>query len=145
LSGSSRTVVAAAKDGRVCFKLLFLFRLWDCLWLRLCTSWYVWERLEKEADYLVSLYEKVKFATRLQRGNRLQVSKYVRWKYKLETNQTLQVTVSVNWDFIYHTAFFLARISKDGRIVIPKVNMSVLQDGRIDLTGFVLNVTLEPF
>jgi hypothetical protein len=93
----------------------------------------------------VPLYEKVKFSTRLQRGNRLQVSKYVRWKYKLETNQTLQVTVSVNWDFINHTAFFLARMSKDGRIVVPKVGMIVLQDGRIDLTGYVLNVTVEPF
>jgi hypothetical protein len=93
----------------------------------------------------VPLYEKVKFAAKLQSGNRFQVSQYVRWKYKLETNQTLQVTVSVNWDIINHTAFFLARMSKDGRIVVPKVNMSVLQDGRMDLAGFVLNVTLEPF
>jgi hypothetical protein len=92
----------------------------------------------------VPLYEKVKFATRLQSGNRLQVSKYVRWKYKLETNQTLKVTVSY-WSMINHTIYFLARISKDGRIIIPKVNMNQLKDAIIDRACVVVNVTLEPF
>jgi len=92
----------------------------------------------------VPLYEKVKFAAKLQRGNRLQVSKYVRWKYKLEKNQTLQVTVSY-WSMINHTVFFLARISKDGRIVVPKFNMNQLQDVKLDRACVVVNVTLEPF
>jgi len=43
----------------------------------------------------VPLTERVSFKTRLQKGNRFQVSKYVRWRYKLESDQTLQVTVSI--------------------------------------------------
>jgi hypothetical protein len=46
---------------------------------------------------------------------------------------------------INHTGSFLARTNKDGRIIIPKVNMDQLQDSKIDLTGYVVNVTLEPF
>jgi hypothetical protein len=90
------------------------------------------------------LIERVRFQTKLQRGNRFQVSKYVRWRFKLESDQTLQVTVSVVgvWS---STQVFLARMSKDGRIVIPKVNMGLIQDRKIELAGYVLNVTLEPF
>ena len=112
--------------------------------MRLYKSWYVLERLGK-ADCLVQLNEKVKFATKLQLGNRLQACKYVRWKYKLKKDQTLKVTVSVYWSMICHTGSFLARISNDGRIVIPKVNMDLLQDRKIDLAGYVVNVPLEHF
>lgn len=112
--------------------------------MRLYPSWYVLESLGK-AKCLMPLYEKVNFVAKLQRENRLQVSKYVRWKYKLEPDQTLKVTVSVNWSMIDHSVFFLARMRKDGRIVIPKVNMDLLQDRKMDLTGYVVKVTLEPF
>ena len=90
------------------------------------------------------LYEKVRFTTKLQRGNRFQVSKYVRWKYKLETNQTLKVTLIVIgvWNTLQ---VFLARMSQDGRIVIPKTNMTLMQNREVELAGYVLNVTLEPF
>lgn len=91
------------------------------------------------------LYERVNFATKLQRGNRFQVSKYVRWKYKLESNQTFRVTISVNWSMISQSCSFLARMSNDGRIVIPKVNVGLLQDRKIERAGYVVNVTLEPF
>ena len=90
------------------------------------------------------LHEKVSFTTKLQRGNRFQVSKYVRWKYKLETNQTLKVTVNVigAWNTVQ---VFLARMSQDGRIVIPKTNMAMMQNRGVELVGYVVNVTLEPF
>ena len=90
------------------------------------------------------LYEKVSFATKLQRGNRFQVSKYVRRKYKLETNQTLKVTVNVIgvWNTV---KAFLARMSQDGRIVIPKTSMALMQNRGVELVGYVLNVNLEPF
>jgi hypothetical protein len=90
------------------------------------------------------LTERVCFKTRLQRGNRFQVSKYVRWKYKLETDQTLKVIISVNGVYC-NPQVFLSRMSKDGRIVITKVNMSLLQNRKSELAGYVLNVTLEPF
>ncbi len=90
------------------------------------------------------LNKKVSFSTKLQRGNRFQVSKYVRWKYTLETNQTLKVTLIVIgvWNTLQ---VFLARMSQDGRIVIPKTNMALMQNRGVELAGYVLNVTLEPF
>ena len=90
------------------------------------------------------LYERVSFTTKLQRGNRFQVSKYVRWKYKLETNQTLKVTVNVIgvWNTVQA---FLARMSQDGRIVIPKTNIALMQNRGVELVCYVVNVTLEPF
>jgi len=68
----------------------------------------------------------------------------VRWKYKLETNQTLKVTVNVIgvWNIVQA---FLARMSQDGRIVIPKTNMALMQNRGVELVGYVVNVTLEPF
>lgn len=90
------------------------------------------------------LYERVSFAAKLQRGNRFQVSKYVRWKYKLEKDQTLKVIISVNGVYC-NTQVFLSRMSKDGRIIIPKVNMSLLQNRKSELAGYPLNVTLEHF
>jgi hypothetical protein len=44
---------------------------------------------------LVPLTERAEFKTVLQRCNSLQVPKLVRWKYKLESTQTLKVPV---WD-----------------------------------------------
>jgi len=40
------------------------------------------------------LSEKVKFKTVLQKGNRIQIPKKVRWRFKMDTEQLLNVTVS---------------------------------------------------
>jgi bifunctional DNA-binding transcriptional regulator/antitoxin component of YhaV-PrlF toxin-antitoxin module len=66
----------------------------------------------------MSLTQKVNFKTPLQRGNRVQVPKLVRWRFKLETDQILKVTVSVFgvWGI---SQSYLSRMGKDGRIVIP--------------------------
>ena len=39
------------------------------------------------------LTEAVEFKTVLQKGNRVQPPKLIRWKFKLETDQILKVTV----------------------------------------------------
>ena len=44
----------------------------------------------------VPLTEKVCFKTVFQIGNRVQIPKLVRWRYKLETDQILKVTLSVH-------------------------------------------------
>jgi hypothetical protein len=41
----------------------------------------------------VPLTEKVDFEAALQRGNQVQVSRIVRWRFKLESSQVLKVTV----------------------------------------------------
>lgn len=89
------------------------------------------------------LTEGVCFKTRLQRGNRVQVPKYVRWHYKLEPTQILEVTVSVLgvWR---PPQIFLSRISKDGRIVIPKLIIALFKDGKPNLNDHVADVRLKP-
>ena len=66
------------------------------------------------------LTEKVKFEAKLQRGNRVQVPKMVRWRFKLESYQILEVTLSPMGVWGIFPRNFLTRMSKDGRIVVPK-------------------------
>ena len=92
------------------------------------------------------LTERVKFKTVLQKGNRVQLPKLVRWKYKLEPDQVLKVTVTAanifgGWETFY------ARMDKSGRITIPKLTLKLLQDRtreKQSLTGAVMEVRLEP-
>jgi len=63
------------------------------------------------------LTRKVSFKTVLQRGNRIQLPKLVRWKYKLEQDQVLKVTVTAASVFAGWETFY-ARMDKSGRITI---------------------------
>jgi len=89
------------------------------------------------------LTEKVSFKTRLQRGNRVQVPKIVRWRYKLETYQILEVTINPYciWG---STQSFFARMSKDGRLVIPKLVLALSIQNRPNEKYYVMEVTLRP-
>ncbi len=89
------------------------------------------------------LTERVGFKTRLQKGNRVQVPKYVRWHYKLEPTQTLEVTLHVLgcWR---PAQSFISRTSKDGRIVIPKLLIELFKDGKPNLDNHVAEVWLKP-
>ena len=89
------------------------------------------------------LTEPVTFKTRLQIGNRVQVPKYVRWHYKLETNQILEVSIRFHNNF-HFAEIFLSRISKDGRIVIPKLTITIFKDGKPNLDYNVAEVWLAP-
>ena len=89
------------------------------------------------------LTERVSFKTRLQSGNRVQIPKYVRWHYKLEPTQILEVTVSI-LNVWRPPEIFLSRISKDGRIVIPKLTILLFKDGKPNLDGYVADVRLAP-
>ncbi len=127
---------------RVWFGLVLLNRLCRSLWVRLHTSGFGCQRLTAEV-VVVALTERVSFKTRLQRGNRVQVPKYVRWHYKLEPTQILQVTVKIlgAWQL---PQSFLSRISKDGRIVIPKLTIAIFKDGKPNLEYNVAEVWLDP-
>ena len=39
---------------------------------------------------------------------------------------------------------FLSKIGKDGRIVIPKLTISLFKDGKPNLDGYVADVRLAP-
>jgi len=73
----------------------------------------------------------------------VQVPKYVRWHYKLEPTQILEVTVSVlgAWR---PAQSFLSRISKDGRIVVPKLTTVLSADGKTNLDNHIADVRLDP-
>ena len=79
----------------------------------------------------------------LQKGNRVQVPKVVRWQFKMDTEQVLKVTVNAvnvwsGWETFY------ARMGRDGRITLPKLSRELLQDREQNLTGYAIEVVLEP-
>lgn len=67
------------------------------------------------------LTERVKFKMVLQKGNRVQVPKVIRWQFKMDSEQVLKVTVNAlnvwsGWETFY------ARRGKDGGITISEVD-----------------------
>lgn len=89
------------------------------------------------------LTEIVSFKAVLQKGNRVQVPKLIRWQFKMEPTQVLKVSVTAV-DFYSGWQTFYARMGKDGRIVIPKLTMTLLRGEKPSLAGYVMEVTLEP-
>jgi len=89
------------------------------------------------------LTESVSFKAVLQRGNRIQIRRLFRWQYRMEPDQVLRVTVSVAGSF--GGEWFLARMTIDGRLTIPKLTLKLLQEDEGEsLEGSVLEVTVEP-
>jgi bifunctional DNA-binding transcriptional regulator/antitoxin component of YhaV-PrlF toxin-antitoxin module len=92
----------------------------------------------------VPLTESVSFKAVLQKGNRVQVPKLVRWKFKLEQDQVLKVSVTA--EPLYGWEKFYAKMDKSGRITIPKLTLKLLENraDKQNLTGAVLEVELCP-
>ena len=89
------------------------------------------------------LTEPVNFKAVLQRGNRVQLPKLVRWRFKLELDQILKVTITATNIFGAWETFY-ARMGRDGRITLPKLSRELLQDREQSLTGYAIEVVLEP-
>jgi hypothetical protein len=94
------------------------------------------------------LTEAVSFKTLLQKGNRVQVPKLVRWQFKMETTQVLKVTVKIEISH-YSSVLesFYARMGGDGRITVPWLALVLLQkraNAGKSLVGYVLEVRIEP-
>jgi hypothetical protein len=92
------------------------------------------------------LTQKISLKTVLQKGNRIQVPKLVRWQFKLDTEQALKVTVkAVNvWG---SGQTFYAQMNKSRRITIRELTLKLLQDRtreKQSLTGAVMEACLEP-
>jgi hypothetical protein len=61
----------------------------------------------------------------------------------MDTEQVLKVGVNAirvwtSWQFFY------ARMGKEGRIVIPKLTLDLLRGEKPNVTGYVMEVRLEP-
>lgn len=92
---------------------------------------------------LVPLSKKVIFHGVLERGNRVQIPKPIRWQFKLEPNQILKVGVNA-LDLGRGWQFFYGKMEKDGRIHISKVVLLVLRGEAPSLAGVIMEITLEP-
>lgn len=88
------------------------------------------------------LDELVSFKAVLQKGNRVQIPRLIRWQFKMESEQVLQVTVAV--DVVGEN--FYARMNKDGRITVPKLALELLEEYEDErsLVGSAFEVTLKP-
>ena len=89
------------------------------------------------------LNQTVIYKTLLQKQNRIVVPKLIRGKYKLEPEEVLKVTITIVGVLGVRESF-LAPLNKEGRIIIPKLTMSLLKRNEPSLEGFVLEVSLEP-
>ena len=92
---------------------------------------------------LLPLTENVVFKAVLQRGNKVQVPRLLRWRYRMEPNQALMVEVrSLEFSWCER---FLGRMRRDDRLTIPLLTLKLLRgDEEGNLEGYVLEVTLEP-
>lgn len=89
------------------------------------------------------LTEKITFKAILQRGNRIQIPKLIRWQYKLEPTQILKVQVTTK-QMILITEQFYAKMTQDGRILIPQLILAIITPKDHNLTYHVLQITIQP-
>lgn len=88
------------------------------------------------------LTESVSFKAVLQKGNRIQIPRLVRWQFKLEPTQILKIRVELGASYLDEE--FLGCMNKDGRITIPKLIVNLLKEEEANLEGQVFRVTLNP-
>lgn len=90
------------------------------------------------------LTEEINFKATLQKGNRIQIPRLLRWQFKLEPQQVLKITVGLNGTG-YDEEEFYSHMSKDGRIGIPKLTLELLtNEDEESLVDSVFEVKLEP-
>jgi len=85
----------------------------------------------------------VNFKAKAEKKNRFQISKLIRWEYKLEPTQLLKVTVSII-GLAGVREIFLTNMRKDGRITIPFIAAALLKKSAQFLEGRAIEVILEP-
>ncbi|MBE0511694.1 hypothetical protein IBX38_01440 [Candidatus Bathyarchaeota archaeon] len=83
--------------------------------------------------------ETVQFLARLQKWNRIQIPVEVRWRFKLEAGELLNVRVSPVGGLADEQ--FVARLLSGGRITIP---WEVVWALKLDKPGYMLRVRLIP-
>ena len=89
------------------------------------------------------LTERVCFKAVFQKGNRVQVPRLVRWRFKMDSEQLLKVTVKVVGSFKGQS--FYGRMGRDGRITVPLIQRELLKhDSEDSLEHHIIEVVLEP-
>jgi bifunctional DNA-binding transcriptional regulator/antitoxin component of YhaV-PrlF toxin-antitoxin module len=100
---------------------------------------------QEKAKFNMPLTEEVSFKAMLQKGNRVQIPKLIRWQFKMEPQQVLKVKVNAGSPIGSKETFY-AKMSRDGRIAIPKLTLELLrnEDDEESLVGSIFEVQLEP-
>ena len=89
----------------------------------------------------VPLTEYVRFKAVIQKNRRIQIPVLIRWRFKLEPGEIFKVDLRVG----YHSEEFYGRMSRDGRLTVPKVNAEAFLRGEEEsLNGCTAEVTLYP-
>jgi len=68
---------------------------------------------------VLPLTEDASFEALLQRGNRIQIPVEVRWRYRLEPGEILQVDIVSPGRYLPSRGRFYARLQKSGRVTVP--------------------------
>ena len=91
------------------------------------------------------LTELASFKAKLENRNRIQIPNLLRWRYKMEQGELLKANVRVFDSKNYEEETFLAKMTNDGRLTIPKLTMEILKkrEGK-NITGTILEVTISP-
>ncbi len=95
---------------------------------------------EKEHTITMPLHQEVTFKNPIEKCSKVQVPKIIRWQFKLEPDQILKVNISSRGG---HEPFY-AKMAKDGRIYIPKTILFAAFGKLDNLTGTLVEITLEP-
>ena len=91
------------------------------------------------------LTELASFKAKLENRNRIQIPTLLRWRYKMEQGEILKANVRVFGSENYEEETFLTKMTRDGRLTIPKLTMDVFkQREEKNMTGSILEVTISP-
>ena len=67
----------------------------------------------------------------------------MRWQFKIDNQQVLEVIVKPSGSFANVERFY-ARIGQDGRVAIPKMTLKLMEGRKESLVGSVLEIELRP-
>jgi len=80
----------------------------------------------------------------LQKQNRIVVPKLMRWQFKMEADQVLRLHVKLEDTYVDEQLFY-AKMSKDGRILIPLLTLALIsREVKPALAGQIFDVTIDP-
>ena len=91
------------------------------------------------------LTRSVSFKAVIGKGNRIQIPTLIRWEFKLEPTQLLTISVRHFSPLIQET--FFAKMNKDGRITIPKINAEIIKTHlpkETTLNQYAFEIKLSP-
>ena len=89
------------------------------------------------------LTQRLTFIAPLRKAGRLQVPAIIREQFKLDTTQTLKITITRPGTLGAEKTFF-GKMRKDGTITAPLLTLAMLKEDKPNLEDYPIEVILEP-